>query len=131
MKCGKLEVLEMDYVYSHNNSQEIFELKYDADTGILAGEVEYEFDRSTSWKFFFHHYNRHPKFSIKLSYSMDVANPGSAAMATLDGTVSVSGGDGSLECTLVVGSGTNWADDQCSLRVHISVGGGHTYNASW
>ncbi len=51
--------------------------------------------------------------------------------ATLDGTVSVSGGDGSLSCTIEAGSGANWADDKCSLHVHISVGGGHTYNASW
>jgi hypothetical protein len=130
MNCGKLEVLEMDYVYSHNNSQEIFELKYDADTGILAGEVEYDFDRSTSWKFFFHHYNRHPKFSIKLSYSMNVDEPANATIS-LAGTLSVSGGDGSIECTIVAGSGDVWKDDQCSLHVHISVGGGHTYNASW
>jgi hypothetical protein len=131
MNCGKLEILEMDYDYHHGSITEIFELKYDASTGILAGEVEFDFDRSTSWKFFFHHYNRHPKFSIKLAYSMDVANPGSAAMATLTGTVSVAGGDGSLSCTLEVGSGSDWADDQCSLHVHISIAGGHTYNASW
>jgi hypothetical protein len=130
MNCGKLEILEMDYDYHHGSITEIFELKYDASTGILAGEVEFDFDRSTSWKFFFHHYNRHPKFSIKLSYSMNVDKP-STASATLDGTISVSGGDGSIECTLEVGSGTDWADDQCSLHVHISVGGGHTYNASW
>ncbi len=130
MNCGKLEVLKLDYDYKHGAITEVFELDYDASTGILAGEVEFDFDRSTSWKFFFHHYNRHPKFSIKLSYSMDVEKP-STASATLDGTVSVSGGDGSLECTLEVGSGSDWQDDQCSLHVHIDVGGGHTYNASW
>ena len=52
-------------------------------------------------------------------------------MATLTGTISVSGGDGSLSCTLEVGSGADWADDQCSVHVHLSVGGGHTYSASW
>jgi hypothetical protein len=130
MNCGKLEILEMDYDYKHGSVTEVFDLDYDASTGILAGDVEFDFDRSTSWKFFFHHYNRHPKFSIKLSYSMNVDKP-STASATLDGTISVSGGDGSIECTLEVGSGTDWADDQCSLHVHISVGGGHTYNASW
>jgi len=62
--------------------------------------------------------------------SMNVDKP-STASATLTGTISVSGGDGSLSCTLEVGSGSDWADDQCSLHVHISVGGGHTYNASW
>jgi hypothetical protein len=131
MNCGKLEVLKMDYDYHHGNVTEVFELDYDSSTGILSGEVEFDFDRSTSWKFFFHHYKRHPKFSIKLAYAMDVAKPGSAAMATLTGTISVSGGDGSLSCTLEVGSGADWADDQCSLHVHLSVGGGHTYDASW
>jgi hypothetical protein len=75
-----------------------------ASTGILAGEVEFDFDRSTSWKSFFHKDNRHPMFSIVLSFSMDADKP-STASVTLD--------------------------DQCSLHVHISVGGGHTYNASW
>ena len=130
MNCGKLEVLKLDYDYKHGSITEIFELDYDASTGILAGEVEFDFDRSTSWTFFWHKFNRHPKFSIKLSYSMNVDKP-STASATLDGTISVSGGDGSIECTLEVGSGSDWADDQCSLHVHISVGGGHTYNASW
>ncbi|MEK9665313.1 MAG: hypothetical protein VW082_11925, partial [Candidatus Nanopelagicales bacterium] len=73
MNCGKLEVLKMDYDYHHGNVTEVFELDYDSSTGILSGEVEFDFDRSTSWKFFFHHYKRHPKFSIKLAYSMDVA----------------------------------------------------------
>jgi hypothetical protein len=131
MNCGKLDVLELDFDYHHGAVTEIFELKYDSDTGILAGDVEFSFERSTSWKFLTHRYNRHPKFAIKLAYSMDVANPGSAATATLTGNVSVSGGDGSLSCTIEAGSGANWADDQCSLHVHISVGGGHTYNSSW
>ena len=130
MNCGRLEVLKLDYDYKHGSITEVFELDYDASTGILAGEVEFDFDRSTSWKSFFHKYNRHPKFSIALLFSMDVDKP-STASVTLDGTVSVSGGDGSLSCTIEAGSGANWADDQCSLHVHISVGGGHTYNASW
>ena len=130
MNCGKLEVLQMDYDYHHGSVTEVFELDYDASTGILAGEVEFDFERSTSWKFLTHRYNRHPKFEITLAYSMDVDKP-STASATLTGDVSVSGGDGSLSCTIEAGSGTNWADDQCSLHVHLSVGGGHTYNASW
>jgi hypothetical protein len=129
--CGKLEVLELDYDYWHNNVSEVFELDYSAATGILSGEVGFQFDRSTSWRFFFHRYNRHPYFDITLSYSMDVAKPGSAAEATLDGTISVSGGSGTVDCTIVAGTGTDWQDDQCSLSVHIDVFGGHTYSASW
>ena len=130
MNCGKLEILEMDYDYHHGSVTEVFELDYEASTGILSGEVEFDFDRSTSWKFFFHKYNRHPRFDITLAYSMDVDKP-STASATLTGEISVAGGDGSITCTLEVGSGSDWADDQCSLHVHISIGGGHTYDASW
>lgn len=130
MNCGTLEVLEMEYDYKHGSITEVFELDYDASTGILAGEVEFDFNRSTSWKFFFHKYNRNPRFDITLAYSMDVDKP-STASATLTGDISVSGGDGSITCTLAVGSGSDWADDQCSLHVHISIGGGHTYDATW
>ncbi len=62
---------------------------------------------------------------------MDVNDPASTLEATLSGTVSVSGGSGEISCTIVAGSGTDWADDQCSLEVDINVGGGHTYKASW
>lgn len=130
MNCGKLETLEMDYEYHHGSITEVFELDYSASTGILSGEVSFDFDRSTSWKFFFHRYNRHPKFSITLAYSMDVDKPTTASV-TLTGSISVSGGDGSISCTLETGSGSDWADDQCSLHVHISIFGGHTYDASW
>jgi putative transposon-encoded protein len=106
-------------------------MKYDSDTGILAGDVEFSFERSTSWKFLTHRYNRHPKFDFKLSYSMDVANPGTAAEAAFSGTVTLSGGSGSITCNIEAGSGSNWADDQCSLYVKITVGGGHTYKSSW
>ncbi|MFY9330494.1 MAG: hypothetical protein WAO41_02310 [Candidatus Nanopelagicales bacterium] len=30
-----------------------------------------------------------------------------------------------MTCTLVAGSGTDWADDQCSIDVKITAGGGH------
>ena len=46
--------------------------------------MEFDFDRSTSWKSFFHKYNRHLMFSIELSVSMDVDKP-STASVTLDG----------------------------------------------
>ena len=124
-------MLQLDYDYWHNSISQVFELDYNSATGILAGEVEFQFERCSSWKFFFHRFNRHPFFSIMLQYSIDVANPGTAAEATLTGVVSVSGGDGSISCTIEAGSGSDWADDQCSLHVRIGVGGGHTYNASW
>lgn len=131
MDCGRLKVLELDYDYYHGGVKEIFELKYDSSTGILAGDVEFDFERSTSWKFLTHRYNRHPKFAIKLAYSMDVANPGAAASAAFSGNVTLSGGSGTISCTIKAGSGSNWADDQCSLDVEITVGGGHTYKSSW
>jgi len=129
--CGELKTLLLEYDYSHGGISETFELDYDSDTGELAGGVSFTFNRSTSWKFWFHRYNRHPYFNISLDYSMDVNDPASTLEATLSGTVSVSGGSGSLSCTLVAGSGTDWADDQCSLEVDIKIGGGHTYKASW
>lgn len=58
-------------------------------------------------------------------------DPASTLQATSSGTVSLSGGSGSLTCTLVAGSGTDWADDQCNIEVDITIGGGHTYKASW
>lgn len=128
--CGKLKVLHMRYDYHHGAVTEDFNLDYDSATGILAGGVQFAFERGTSWRHFFHHYSRHPYFTIKLDYSMNVKSP-STAKAHLYGEVDVSGGDGSVECTLYGGSSANWADDQCSLHVHINAGGGHTYDASW
>jgi hypothetical protein len=116
---------------SHGAITQTFELDYDASTGILAGGVSFTFERSTSWKFWFHTFNRHPYFDISLDYSMDVNDPASTLEATLSGTVSVSGGSGSLTCTLVAGSGTDWTDDQCSIDVKITAGGGQEYKASW
>jgi len=128
--CGKLKVLHMRYDYHHGAVTEDFNLDYDSDTGILAGGVQFTFERETSWRHFFHHYSRHPYFTIELDFSMDVTSP-STAKAHLYGEVDVSGGDGSVECTLYGGSSANWADDECSLHVHINAGGGHTYDASW
>jgi hypothetical protein len=131
LNCGELETLVLEYDYSHGAITQTFELDYDASTGILAGGVSFTFERSTSWKFWFHTFNRHPYFDISLDYSMDVNDPASTLEATLSGTVSVSGGSGSLTCTLVAGSGTDWTDDQCSIDVKITAGGGHEYKASW
>lgn len=101
------------------------------DCKALPAEAEqFTFERETSWRHFFHHYSRHPYFTIELDFSMDVTSP-STAKAHLYGEVDVSGGDGSVECTLYGGSSANWADDECSLHVHINAGGGHTYDASW
>ncbi|MHC8497440.1 MAG: hypothetical protein ACYYNF_10705 [Actinomycetes bacterium] len=131
LDCGELQTLLLEYDYSHGAITETFELEYDSSTGLLAGGVSFTFERSTSWKFWFHTFNRHPYFDISLDYSMDVNDPASTLDATLSGTVSVSGGSGSLTCTLVAGSGTDWADDQCSIDVKITAGGGHEYKASW
>ena len=62
---------------------------------------------------------------------MNVDSPASTLEATLSGTVSVSGGSGSVSCTINAGSGTNWADDECSLDVTVTAGGGHEYKATW
>jgi len=43
----------------------------------------------------------------------------------IDGRVSVSGGNGELECVL------GPSEDSCSIHVHVDAGGGHTYNSSW
>ena len=125
--CGELRLLHLAYDYSHGGLTQEFELDYNATTHILAGGVYFSFERSTSWKFFSHRYNRHPKIAIGLTYSMDTTKPGSTLAATLGGSVSVSGGSGSLVCT--INSGT--ADDTCTINVHISPGGGHTFNDTW
>lgn len=131
LNCGELETLVLEYDYSHGAITQTFALDYDSSTGLLAGGVAFTFERSTSWKFWFHTFNRHPYFNISLDYSMDVNDPASTLEATLSGTVSVSGGSGSLTCTLVAGSGTNWADDECSIDVKITAGGGHEYKSTW
>ena len=129
--CGVLKTLHIEYDYQHSAITYIFDLDYSSDTGILAGGMEFTFNRSTSWNFWFHKFNRHPYFDISLAYSMNVDSPASTLEATLSGTVSVSGGSGSVSCTINAGSGTNWADDECSLDVTVTAGGGHEYKATW
>ena len=131
INCGDLDTLHFEYDYSHGAITQTFDLDYDSSTDILAGGVTFTFERSTSWKFWFHKFNRHPYFNVSLEYSMNVNKPASTLDATLSGTVSVSGGSGSLTCTINAGSGTDWADDECSIDVQINVGGGHEYKASW
>jgi hypothetical protein len=125
--CGQLKVLHLQYDYSHGGLTQLFNLDYNSTTHILAGGVYFSFERSTSWRFFGHRYNRHPKIAIGLTYSMDTTKPGSTLTATLGGSVSVSGGSGSLVCTINGGS----ADDTCTINVHITPGGGHTFNDTW
>lgn len=126
LDCGQLKVLHLQYDYSHGGLTQLFNLDYNSTTHILAGGVYFSFERSTSWRFFGHRYNRHPKIAIGLTYSMDTTKPGSTLTATLGGSISVSGGSGSLACTL-----STTGDDSCSIHVQINPGGGHTFNDTW
>ena len=85
----------------------------------------FKFERKTSWKFVTRRYKRHPKFEIALEFKMNVDKPSSASL-TLDGDISVSGGSGSLKCSINTGK-----DDGCDLEVKIRVFGGHTYRSKW
>ena len=100
MVCGELQVLHLAYAYYHGGVSSDFVLDYNQSTGILSGGVYFAFNRSTSWRFFGYRYRRHPSISIGLTYSMNVDSPSSASEATLAGSVSVSGGSGSLTCTV-------------------------------
>lgn len=126
--CGVLSVLHMQYAYSHGGVTQTFALDYDASTGHISGGVSFEFNRSFSWKFLTYRYHRHPKIYVSISYDMDVADPSKAAEAQIYGTVSVSGGSGSLACQL-----NSTGDDSCHITVDIDagVGGGHHYEDDW
>lgn len=123
--CGVLKALQFRFDYTKGNRTYDFYIDYNSKTNAIAGGLGFAFERSTSWKFFGYRYRRHPKFSIRLDFYMDFDKPNDASL-TLGGSVSVSGGSGSLSCT-ISGSG----DDSCSLYVKIKILGGHTYRSTW
>ena len=125
MNCGNLNSLHIGFTYRHSGISYQFGIDYNSKTKMLAGGINFNFERSTSWKFLGHKYNRHPKMAIALAFSMNTTNPSSASLA-LGGTVSVSGGSGSIGCTFGGSS-----DDQCSISVRINSFGGHSYSDTW
>jgi hypothetical protein len=125
--CGDLKVLSFEFDYEKDSVSYRFYIDYDSSTDILAGGLAFNFERKTSWNFFGFRYQRHPKFTVRLDFSMDVNKPSSGTLA-MYGAISVSGGSGSLDCTI---SGDPEVDDGCSLYVRIDVFGGHTYRSSW
>ncbi len=125
LDCGVLKVLHIEFDYMKGGKSYRFDLDYDSAKGKISGGVGFKFERKTSWKHLFHRYSRHPKFQVDLDFSMKVNKPESAALK-IKGKVSVSGGSGSLECSINTGK-----DDGCSIRVHINKFGGHTYKSSW
>ena len=125
--CGRLSTLHMEYDYSHKSSYYVFGLDYDSKRNLLAGGFKVNLERSTSWKFLGHRYNRHPKIAIAMAFSMDITKPASTTDATLGGTISVSGGSGSLQCTLSSGG-----DDECSFNFKMgSKYGSFQYSDTW
>jgi hypothetical protein len=125
--CGRLSTLHMQYNYMHKSSYYIFGLDYDSKRNLLAGGFKVNLERSTSWKFFGHRYNRHPKIMIAMAFSMDITKPASTTDATLGGTISVSGGSGSLQCTL-----SSTGDDECSFNFKMgSKYGSYQYSDTW
>ena len=124
--CGVLKVLHLQFQYAHKGTAAAFLLDYDSKSHQLAGGAYFKFERKTSWKFLGHRYNRTPKISVGLAFSMNTDQPSSGRL-TLGGSLSVSGGSGSLECTI---SG-NGSDDQCSISARINVFGGHSYSDTW
>jgi len=125
MNCGNLSQLHLAFGYYHGGISYQFGIDYNSKTKMLAGGINFNFERSTSWKFLGHKYNRHPKMAIALAFSMNTSNPSSASLA-LGGTVSVSGGSGTIECAFGGSS-----DDQCSISVRINSFGGHSYSDTW
>ena len=125
MDCGRLNVLHFDYQYSKSGVFYTFNIDYNSDTKILAGGLEFNFDKKMSWKFFGIRRTRHPQFNIQLQFSMPINNP-SAGSLYLYGAISVSGGNGRVSCTF--GSS---GDDGCDLHVHVNVFGGQTLDAKW
>ena len=73
-----------------------------------------------------HKYNRHPKIAMGLSFSMNVTKPASTLNAFLGGTISVSGGSGTLACVI-----NSSSDDERTIAVQINSFGGHKYNDTW
>jgi hypothetical protein len=124
-KCGVLDVLHFELAYSHRAISSSFLIDYNNSTRVLAGGLNFKFERRTSWKYFGHRYSRHPKMAISLAFSMNVDKPSTATM-TLKGSVSVSGGSGSLACSFGGSS-----DDECTIDVSINVFGGHRYRDTW
>jgi hypothetical protein len=124
-ECGTLKVLHLQFNYLHRSVSYLFAIDYNSSTKVLAGGAAFNFERTTSWKFLGKKYKRHPKMAIALAFTMKVDNP-SAGSLTLGGTVSVSGGSGSIECTFG-GSG----DDECKLKAKINVFGGTSYSDTW
>jgi len=127
-KCGLLTVLHLEYDYSHGGVTQTFALDFDAATGHIAGGVSFEFNRSFSWKYLTYRYHRHPKVFVEITFDMDVADPSKASEATIDGSVSVSGGSGELDCAL-----STSGDDSCHITVDIksAIGGGFHFEDEW
>jgi hypothetical protein len=125
LDCGVLKVLHISFDYLKGGQSYRFDLDYDAGSRRLEGGVGFKFERKTSWKFWGYRYQRHPKFQVDVDFSMNVDKPESAALR-IRGKVSVSGGSGSLDCSINTG-----ADDGCSIYVRINKFGGHTYRSSW
>lgn len=126
MDCHGLQVLHLQYQYSKKGVLYAFYLDYDSSTRVIAGGLEFDFDKKMSWKFVGIRRTRHPKFAIRLDFSMPVDNP-SHGYLKLYGSISVSGGNGSVKCTFGSGGG----DDGCALHVHVNVFGGQTLDTSW
>ncbi len=125
LDCGRLTVLHIRFEYMKKSVTYNFYLDYNSSNHVLSGGLAFKFERSTSWKFLSHRYRRHPKFEIKLDFSMDFDNPGNGKLSFY-GFISVSGGEGSLGCTLNANG-----DDSCSLYVKIKVLGTHVYRGTW
>jgi hypothetical protein len=123
--CGRLTALHIQYQYWKSAISYQFNLDYNSSTHVLSGGLQFKFERSTSWRFLSHRYRRHPKFVIDMNFSMDFDNPGNGHL-DFYGSISVSGGSGSLGCSLN-GNG----DDSCSIYVRVNIFGGHTYRSSW
>ena len=123
--CGQLSVFHLQFQYMKKSISYQFNLDYSSTTHVLSGGLTFKFERSTSWKFLSHRYRRHPKFVVHLDFSMDFDNPGNGKL-NFYGSISVSGGSGSLGCSLNANG-----DDSCSLYVRVNIFGGHTYRSSW
>jgi hypothetical protein len=125
LECGRLTVFHIEFEYIKKSVTYTFNLDYNSSNRVLSGGLEFKFERRTSWKFLSHRYRRHPKFEIELDFSMDFDNPGNGKLSFY-GAISVSGGEGSVGCTLNANG-----DDSCSLYVKIKVLGTHVYRSTW
>ena len=128
IECGRLKTLHMEFAYLHKAVEYDFLLDYNSTTNRLAGGFKFDFERSTSWKFFGHRYNRHPKIKIAMQFSMDISKPASTTDVTLGGSISVSGGSGALQCSF----STSGGDDECSFNFQMgSKYGSYKYADTW